>query len=812
MGCNCCLAGIDIWLPNDDEGSAETVTTLPHPMRVAVERPGRILLDHLVTRKIILILGCVIDNILIKHKKYFLCREGCFIYKGKAMDSVDLLNLRKQAGLTQEQVADALNISQSQVSRYESAPDETPFKIIKEWTALCGDTQASLGLSLAVNKRPALEEALASVFGWFNYAPTILSPDMPDLVQLAASIKTIGRKPRIAVAGKFDAGKSTMLNYLLGGKRLPTSFQPTTSLLCHIRHISDKPVWQVEPAALFKEGYDLNDPENKENFDNHKLFVGDTSILQKYAQHADRISDLEKPVVPVTGAAYAVIYLDSPILTALDFVDLPGYSNDEADNQKAEFVQNIADAFIYLSSFNGFMSGDDMVYLPTLIDKLNLLEVNEKKEPLANLFIVCTHVHAISADNKPRQNVVEEILTAAAKRIKPVVAGVLDTATRRYGLPVTHDMLRKRMFGFAVDNSVADIRSSFLSELTRYAGDMMPRATLGKLIKVMDATKNQELTAIAGLTDQLKKSLNDRATAEREVKEMREKKELTKKRFDTEYRRLSLLIDECLRKSKDSAKKHYEKIVDVSYVEKLIRESYGDSKKDAQQYVPGILLDRLKRNVNTDVAEISLSFNKDLDEVLALLSEVTKPTDSVLSFDAKSAFLSALTGLTATGALAGWAAIVAGGSNLGGYILAAKIVGWLSSLGISIGSASTVMAGISALGGPVTIAVALGATIAAGLYALFGASWETRLARKTVEDFKKNDVLSQYLSGLTTYWSDTKISLSQSMEATLDQYEKFIADRANILDLNTSEIEKRIDVANKYLGFFLMSPTLPSDV
>ena len=51
------------------------------------------------------------------------------------MDVIDLLHMRKQAGLTQEQVADALKLSQSQVSRYEADPDDVPVKIVRAWAA-----------------------------------------------------------------------------------------------------------------------------------------------------------------------------------------------------------------------------------------------------------------------------------------------------------------------------------------------------------------------------------------------------------------------------------------------------------------------------------------------------------------------------------------------------------------------------------------------------------------------------------------------------------------------------------------------------
>lgn len=727
------------------------------------------------------------------------------------MDVIDLLHMRKQAGLTQEQVAGALKLSQSQVSRYEADPDDVPVKIVRAWAAFCGDVQKTAGFSLSDNKRQPLTDVLESVYGWFNYAPSVRGDGLPNLTQMLESIKVIGRKPRIAVAGKFDAGKSSLLNYLLGGKALPASFQPTTSLLCQIKHICDKPVWQTEPAALFKAGYDINDPANKANFDNHKLFVGDTSILQKYAQHTHRLIDDEKPVVAVPDAVYAVIYLDSPILTAVDLIDLPGYGNDKKDTEKAEIAQCIADALIYLSPYSGFLGSEDLLYLPVLMDKLTPIVVDGKTETLANLFVVCTHIHSIVSDTQTRKEIVDEILDKSVKRIGPALEGAMKTASVRWETKVDTAVIRKRMFGFAVDPNVAEIRAEFLNELSRYAGDVMPRFTLENLIKVLSVAKAKELTAISGLIKQLSQSLEDRAAAEKDVKEMREKKDITKARFNSEFTRLSLLIDESLDKSKVATKTNYDKFVNVTYIENLIRTSYND-KKDAQKYVPNIILDRFKREVNEDVSVISSKFNDDLNGVLDTLSNAASPTGAPLIFDAKSAFLSALTGMSATGALAGWAAVVAGGSNLGGYILAAKIVGWLTAMGIPVAGPTVVMSTIAALGGPVTIAIGLGALLAAGLYALFGADWQTRLARKLVDEFKGQNVLSTFDKSIKQYWVDTKVALKQSMDETIQAYEKFIQDRAEILSLDKDVVLKRIDDAKQVEAFFRMEPKLPASL
>lgn len=725
------------------------------------------------------------------------------------MEIVDLGMLRKRAGLTQAQIAEALNLSQSQISRYESDPEEASVKIARAWTQLCGDVQRSNGLELPVNKRSMINEALADLYGWFQYAPSIpANSELPDFDQLFQSIKTISRKPRIAIAGKYDAGKSTLLNYLFGGKNLPTSYQPTTSIVCHIRHISDKPSWQVEPAVIFSTGYDIGDPDNAENFNEHKLFVGGYDIIRSYGQHSERLDKESKPTVTIKNAAVAVIYLDAPILEAADFLDLPGYANDEKDSQKAELVNNIFDALIYMSTANGFLDGQDTSYLPVLIDKLPPIVIDGQPNPLANLFILCTQIHAItdSPENSRKQQLTT-LLDGATQRVKPVLAGALKTAGQRIETKITSKTLRQRMFGFSVDAHVADISDSFLSAITNFVGDVHPRFTMECLSKAVNGGKAKELAKLADMISKAEQGLADRKQAEREVKEMLAKKDVSKAQFNFERKRLSLVIDESLDKTRNIVADTYAKYVNTTYIEEQIRSTYKD-KKEAEKYIPGQLLDTIKREINEQVAVVSQKFNDELTDVLEQLGSVQSINGTLAPFDAKGAFLSALTGVGAAGALAGWAAVVAGGSNLGGYILAAKVVGWLSAMGISVGGPTVVMSTIAALGGPVTVALGIGALLAAGLFALFGSDWETRMAKKLVDQFQKQKVQAKFWESIQEYWIDTKNALHQAMDDTLVAYDQYIQDRQDDLNLNEPELRERISNARLVEGFLRSAPNI----
>lgn len=731
------------------------------------------------------------------------------------MEIIDLAALRKRAGLTQSQVAEALGLSQSQVSRYEADSTEATQKIAKAWSELCGDVRKTRGIALdGENKRQKIAEALDSIYGWFKFAPpTHGLADLPDLSQMVISIKKIARKPRIAVAGKFDSGKSTLLNYLMGGKHLPTAYQPTTSLVCHIRHIDDKPNWQTEPVWIMKQGYNLDDPDDQVNAEGHKIFAGGYDTLKVYAQHQERLGGDTQPAVKIEGAVAAVVYLNSPILTTADFIDLPGYENNESDSQKSGLADSIFDSLIYTSTINGFFDGQDMIYLRVLLDKLPPIKIHGDTPPLSNLFILCTQVHAISEEvgGKSREQIISDLLDGATQRAAHELGATMEDASKRWEIQITQKVLRQRLFGFSVDDTAVSIAETFTQDLKNYLENTAPQSTISNLKKILNVNKEKQIPALSALVTYLEQSVNNRIKAQSEFDAMLEKKETSKAQFANESQRLNVMIDECLDTTEMIVKEVYRKYINIDFVEKNIRENYKE-KKDAEKYLGGFLIDKVQREINRKVSLLGERLNDELSSTLGRMSNYMSPVGSITPFDAQNAFLSALTGAGAAGALAGWAAVVAGGSNLGAYILAAKVVGWLSAMGISVGGSTVVMSTIAALGGPITIAVGIGVLLAGGLYAILGSDWQTRIAKKTVEQFTKQNVEDQILVSLRKYWKDTKSALNHSMAKTLKSYDDYLNERKNILSMSEDDLNNRVVIVKNIEGFLRSMPMLPSSI
>lgn len=51
---------------------------------------------------------------------------------------VNLKEMRTLAEISQAEMAKALDVSQSQISRYEEDPEDVPMKILKKWAEICG--------------------------------------------------------------------------------------------------------------------------------------------------------------------------------------------------------------------------------------------------------------------------------------------------------------------------------------------------------------------------------------------------------------------------------------------------------------------------------------------------------------------------------------------------------------------------------------------------------------------------------------------------------------------------------------------------
>lgn len=112
------------------------------------------------------------------------------------------------------------------------------------------------------NPYASLQNKKKMIYEQLTYSPTLIEPsagvEILNFSSITSNLDQISRKPRLGVFGHFDMGKSRLCNVLLGDSCLPTRYQPTTSVACILRHISDKPSWQIEDVWIMGKDFNIH--------------------------------------------------------------------------------------------------------------------------------------------------------------------------------------------------------------------------------------------------------------------------------------------------------------------------------------------------------------------------------------------------------------------------------------------------------------------------------------------------------------------------------------------------------------------------
>lgn len=241
----------------------------------------------------------------------------------------------------------------------------------------------------------------------------------------------------------------------------------------------------------------------------------------------------------------------------------------------------------------------------------------------------------------------------------------------------------------------------------------------------------------------------------------------------------------------------------------MIKSRYDD-KKEAQGLAGTYLVESIQSQINEFVKLKSDDLGSDIDDMLSNFGPTIDKNSNLsdgFSFNPKIAFLSALSGIGTIGALAAWASIAAAGSNLGAYVLVAQVVGWLSSIGVSVGGAGTVMSFVSAIGGPITLGIAAGVLIALAAYSIFGDSWQLKLAKKINDNLTKESVREKMKSGINNMWLSTSSAFDEAIKSTEEEYQKYLKSLEKMaFSTNSEDVEKELVTAKETRDFFVGIP------
>lgn len=714
----------------------------------------------------------------------------------------------RPSAVTQQELSDMLKrahgieLSQTQIARYEANPDGLPQAILSAWltclgTSVAAEEQRTQRAQVLRKEKGPFAKLLLRVQLLDEYiagAPDQLKDDALQSEYLGEQVlrdlvANLRRKPSVALAGVFDAGKTTLANWLLRqGTLLPESYQPATTVITHIHHIEDRPDWIKERVWLLDKDWEEKRWADKDHTVSHRLMAGDLDSLQRYGTREGE--DI--------GAVFALVFLDAPILTACTIIDHPGHGHTIEEDKRAE-ADSRFDVLIYLSQATKFMDSVELARLRAMLQRLPAYERNDGIEPLSNLFIVASHAHPGIDEAQLNEKILRPATERMWRNLEPHEFAERAAETKR---TITLEMFKRRVFPFyretpaRYEKLTLALRQTLFSEL--------PRVWEREANEMIEAARKQAEKHVRHI-DQIEHFIEERASAKAVYETLKQGEAERTTLINQRAAEITSQIKKAAQQHLQAFQKVYDDQVTPEAIERLINETWPaksgtDEKalaKAAQEEAGNFLLGRLEHQVRELAREKSEPINEAVDAFQTFLVSMDKANFDKLKvevpFDSRGAFLGGVMAAGGVGALAAWAASY---GAMGGYIVSATVLGWFG-----IGGAGW-MSGIAALGGPAVLAAA----VAVGLFFLFkkvfGESWQSLLARRVSDEFQKRKVRALLSERIVSYWKDTETAFGKGVE---ELHAKYKAQLEGIREMGFGETSMK--TAEHRLGVFKQAKT-----
>lgn len=686
----------------------------------------------------------------------------------------DIRALREQAGITQAALAQRLDITQVQVSRYEANPGSVPVGLIQDYLSALGvDMATALARAQSVHASPipapgypyellcqrivAAADYLAGIQDKAEVDEELCLLNARARTQLAQSHP----KPRVLLAGSFDAGKSHLANTLLGDRFLPSRYQPETRIPIYVRHVDDRPDFIQEDVWIMDRGFDPALWVDEEHARAHKRLGGNFLTLDAWASHSG-----DKVTQP---AGAALVFVDAPLLTACELLDTPGSTHNAYDDRLSDDVAAGAKLVVYCSSTKGFLTGADMLRIRGLVQQWPQTDGDDGLATIERFFFVATH-----ADPSISDDVVADILDRGAQRL----ARELSDSDRESSFDDAA-LLRGRLFAFWSEmqqrcRPLMDILHSTLSaqypdyvttRFDRYIADFKQAA--GTLCDMrIDAYREIQSQLRSGATPSMPWPST---TAVDESKELDE--------------RIAALRDASL----DKIASLYSQYKDTDALDAFIRREFPE-RKGASTYAAARRVADLQRAV---IAELE----RDAQTLLPYLverfgdGETPAPDWSIDTMtgrvsvppNARGLVLGSLAGIAGLGPIAAWASTL---GPWGGYLV---VVQGVNSLGIGTAGTSAAISAVTAIGGPGVLAAGLVVITTVLGNRFMGRTWQSRLAQTITKHIENSDLLDQLKAAAERYWHDLGRLLEQDIGRAEQSRARLAASLAATLDNDNAD-------------------------
>ncbi|UTY34099.1 dynamin family protein [Treponema putidum] len=709
---------------------------------------------------------------------------------------MDLKSFREdKLKITQSAFAELIDVEQSNISRWEKDPSSMQFQVIQRILEKTGATYEELtGWKKPIPKPLDVKNTWKNMKLTNNSFSEILEEmHIPDeyrksyIEDLQCGIAANLVKPKVAVVGRSDTGKSALINALLGTDKMPTAWTPTTSVAVYIKHISDKPSFIEEDVWVF-----ANQSETEHLWDERKLpdevycrswkiGAGGIEILRSFGTRQGE--NYEK------GACSAVVFIDAPILKTCDIVDLPGFGTETENDDNITFAAaQRADVVLYLSQANGFMRIEDIIYLKRNISELPIWEKKDENplQPLSNLFVIASQAHTVSNGNKVQ---LKEILDAGCTNLLKTLPDEYWTNREKVSGYTYADNgfneLRSRFFAYTVD--IPDICSPFnaaLAEVLESLPIIIDERTKSFVRDYVEARK----AAIINKIQQYKGIIDDHEKYAMLLTAI-EENELPRMQDNSNHKKD--IQQEIVRLSSESIKEFSKYIAETINIDALVRlmEKKGVKNKKADIELFGSTLQSMiQEQCETILAEkkdvLAEKIKKYVTFYEQSIGQLFENNSIIVDFDTERTFASALS----FGILGGLGTFLAR-STFSRLLFTCASFSVVSSLVYTVVTTS--------IFGPIGLLVEFLITGGLSLVNLFGGGWKKAVARKIVAIFEKEELSQKFSSSIEQYWKQTQTAIEQAIAKLDTEWDTYVKNLRNIVNEDDiKEIESKINTLN----------------
>ena len=630
-------------------------------------------------------------------------------------------------------------------------------------------------------KNDTMPERLASAIGMVNEAKSIVlgvEHEYMDSLgldvsfdQVASQIKGLSRKPVIGFFGPFDAGKTTLVNTVIHSDLLPARYQPATCIVNLLMHIDDKPGSISGTVALFRKGFKPHMVHDPMLVAEYLIEEGGTTILDRLGMHN---YDEEMG----SDAYMAIIFSDADLLRRVWLLDTPGdlNSSDGGDTEKALGGVELADGIVFISPHTGFFKDSDLGFAANIIRQRPPMS---QKDMTRHLLFVQSHCHA-----EIRYDEIRSVGEITFKRLRQQFENLVFSPWKEEGAieeSPTPDMMTARVQPFWRESEAFRLQTlSKINEMAEYLVAHHERVVEKNVERALSQLRHVLDGAVQALEGKKQSAIERIHEVEAQDARFRQTSEQLVGQFKA-------LIESCsVRKADDlkAMEEYYRLHTSEEGLTELIKDTYSD-KKEAQAevgvYIGQLLTARLESVLKSSGKEVSIEVEellKQWQEIAPKFSHSSVDADvgnmdfDVSAFNARAAFVGGLAGLGSLGAMALYVSTIA--SNLGAYILVGKAAGVIVSLGLA-GSVTTVTSFVAAIGGPITIGIAIAAAIGYLMYRLAGRSWQKALAKKLAAAIRKEDVWGKVKETIDVFWDSTEKAILAGLKELVVQTDQHIA-------------------------------------